>query len=180
MIKQIASGLSEFNWSPIGIDDYEVTKNTHCESNRYFVPMDIQITTAKNTVFSGYYSTNSKVVNVFADVLQSINFEISNVSLMRNVKSFLSAFAKELDYLDAQPNILPPIKIESEYDNVFFEWIFSSDFRMGFTIVEKWEDSSWFLFLQQENIVGSVSGDFSQLNQHIVLRKLLSVVLENT
>ena len=180
MINQSAVGASEFDWLPLGFEVYEVTKNTSEVPKRYSVPGNIQATTEKTTALNDYYSTSSKVVDVFAGALQNINSEIYNTSLKTNVKSFLRAFAKELDYLDAQPNILPPIRIEAEDDNVFFEWIFSSHFRIGFTIVEKWEDSSWFLFLEQENVVGSVSGDFKHMNQHVILRKLLDIVLENT
>ena len=118
MTNQNAFGVSEFDWAPLGFDVYEVPKSTSEFPKRYYFPKNIQATTEKITALSDYYSTSSKVVDVFADALQNINSEIYNTSLKTNVKSFLRAFAKGLNYPDAQPNILPPIRIEVDFEKV--------------------------------------------------------------
>lgn len=132
----------------------------------------------QNTV-NGYYSFNSKAADVLYKARGSI-FDINNKLLKKNVRDFLDVFVKELNYLDTAPNVFPKINIEVEDDNIFFEWIFNADFRIGFTIVDDNKDSSWFLFLQNENVTGSFSGNFEHVGYQFVIRKLLKIVLENT
>ena len=76
--------------------------------------------------------------------------------------------------------LFPKINIETEEDNIFFEWVFNADFRVGFTIVDNEKDSSWFLFLKNENVTGSLSGNFEYVGYQFIIRKLLTIVLENT
>ena len=84
MINQSSFGLPEFNRSPISF-----------AFNGTF-----RATTEKSTVLNGYYGTNSKVAAVFTNAILSIGSSVDNVALKKNVESFLSAFAEELDYLE--------------------------------------------------------------------------------
>ena len=46
--------------------------------------------------------------------------------------------------------------------------------------VDNEKDSSWFLFLKNENVTGSLSGNFEYVGYQFIIRKLLTIVLENT
>lgn len=140
---------------------------------------DKYVESVVNETIDGYYGANSKV----ADVLDKVRFlilEVDNDILAKNAMDFLSVFVRELDYLVNLPNVLPQMEAEIEDDNVFFEWIFDKDFRIGFTIVDDINSSSWFLFLKNENIIGSLSGNFERMGYQGVIRTLLNVVMENT
>lgn len=161
--------MSKHYGLPMKLNDFGIISNTLGRQGCFFAP---------NTV-DGYYSINSKAADVLAKT-QELMFNINNKSLEKNAKTFLSVFIRELDYLDTAPNVFPKINIETEEDNIFFEWVFNADFRVGFTIVDNEKDSSWFLFLKNENITGSLSGNFEYVGYQFIIRKLLAIVLENT
>lgn len=104
--------------------------------------------------------------------------DISNEPLRKNVKEFLNVLTEELKQSNINPDALPEIQITVEDDNIFLEWIFNQDFRIGFTIVNNLKDSSWFVFLNNDYITKSVSGTFKTGYQHI-LRTLMMDIRDN-
>ena len=147
--------MSKHYGLPMKLNDFGIISNPLGRQGCFFAP---------NTV-DGYYSVNSKAADVLAKT-QELMFSTNNKSLEKNARTFLSVFIRELDYL--------------EEDNIFFEWVFNADFRVGFTIVDNEKDSSWFLFLKNENVTGSLSGNFEYVGYQFIIRKLLTIVLENT
>lgn len=109
---------------------------------------------------------------------QSLLDDINNKSLKKSVEEFLNVLTEELKRSKISASMLPEIRLTVEDDNVFLEWIFNRDFRIGFTIVTDKKDSSWFVFLNNEYITKSVSGSFETGYQHI-LRKLMMNIRDN-
>ena len=159
------------NYSPLSMPIFPKKKDSSF--------LDKYVESVVNETVDGYYGANSKVANVLGKVRSSI-LEIDNNILAKNALNFLSVFVRELSYFDSLPNVLPQIEAVIEDDNIFFEWVFDKNFRIGFTIVDDVNSSSWFLFLNNENILGSLSGNFERVGYQCVIRTLLNVVMENT
>lgn len=104
--------------------------------------------------------------------------DISNEPLRESVKEFLNVLTEELERSKINCNMLAETSVTIEDDNVFLEWIFNQDFRIGCTIVENEEDSSWFVFLNNDYITKSVSGTFKTGYRHI-LRTLMMDIRDN-
>lgn len=134
------------------------------------------------------YSINVLQANIFfavsskaADVFKKLNIdEISNVNLRRTLETFIRIFISELSQYDTKYNVCPEMNVEVEDDNVFLNWMFNPKFRIGFNIVEGMKESSWFVFKESNNIMGSISGELSWENARDIIRWVLIIAMENS
>lgn len=177
LVKPINFNESNYleSFIPFSFDTQLISKN--------LIPILPTFNTLKKVEIKGYVSNDSKAKKVLKKSSYQLK-SIMNQDLQKSVDEFLSIFIDELSYWDDYTNLLPEIKLDIEEDNAFFEWIFE-DFRIGFTVVENFSDSSWFLFLNKKILTGSslkisFSGDFSEEDYPLVIRKLINFVMRNT
>ena len=153
-----------------------------------FVPFDsrpIDIISQMNTFRDdklfvssfGILDASSKAVKVLENVDLS---KITNSKLRENLSAFLQIFVSELQAYGVTDNTFPQMQVVIEDDNVFLNWVFSENLRLGFTIVEMMSSSSWFLFKKSNAILGSLSGELDWDNCRSIIRWHLQVVMENT
>lgn len=128
-----------------------------------------------------YFYSFSSNLNIFEDVQKYLNY-IENNQVKNFIIEFIQTFQKILKTImdkEQIDNVLPPMRITQEDDAIILEWIFK-DFRVGFIIENKVNESTWYMITNKNLEEFSISGKLDQKDLSYTVLKIINYVLENT
>lgn len=129
----------------------------------------------------GYFYDMPDNIKVFSNVIEYLsNIDSKNIKgfITELIKSFQEVLIKEYNEKYIY-NHLPKMKIEEQDDSIFLEWIFK-DFRIGFSIEDEIDESTWYIITNVNLEEFTKSGYINKKNYCDIVFKIIKYVLENT
>ena len=137
----------------------------------------------RSTIGDSYDIINSKIFTnyLFNEINMKFN-KIENNNIKQIIKKICIVLEKNINkYSNFEESIdlLSPLKInEIEETSILIEWIFKN-YRIGFVIDKKIDESSWYFVSNKELNGMNISGDLNEKNIDQIVEVLLNVVMRN-
>ena len=137
----------------------------------------------RSTIGDSYDIINSKIFTnyLFNEINMKFN-KIEDNNIKQIIKKICIVLEKNINkYSNFEESIdlLSPLKInEIEETSILIEWIFKN-YRIGFVIDKKIDESSWYFVSNKELNGMNISGDLNEKNIDQVVEVLLNVVMRN-
>ena len=137
----------------------------------------------RSTIGDSYDIINSKIFTnyLFNEINMKFN-KIENNNIKQIIKKIcivLGTNINKYSNFEESIDLLSPLKInEIEETSILIEWIFKN-YRIGFVIDKKIDESSWYFVSNKELNGMNISGDLNEKNIDQVVEVLLNVVMRN-
>jgi len=137
----------------------------------------------RSTIGDSYDIINSKIFTnyLFNEINMKFN-KIEDNNIKQIIKKICIVLEKNINkYSNFEESIdlLSPLKInEIEETSILIEWIFKN-YRIGFVIDKKIDESSWYFVSNKELNGMDISGDLNEKNIDQIVEVLLNVVMRN-
>ena len=137
----------------------------------------------RSTIGDSYDIINSKIFTnyLFNEINMKFN-KIEDNNIKQIIKKICIVLEKNINkYSNFEESIdlLSPLKInEIEETSILIEWIFKN-YRIGFVIDKKIDESSWYFVSNKELNGMNISGDLNEKNIDQIVEVLLNVVMRN-